>query len=325
MANMYKKVLAFVLFGCGFFSVAAQVPVELHITHMLGSNYYSPEQAVANDMGHPFKPTRISYYISGISIKHDGGLTTYIPDYYILADANKHVVAPFGTFNITHVDSISFCIGVDAATNHKDPSVYPATHPLSDQENGMHWGWASGYRFIVVEGKAAGSAAMNYEIHAVGDRLYYKTTVPVSASASGGKLIIPVKADYLQAIKGLSMTTGMAAHGDGAIEEKLTKNFRDYVFSAGTAVTAAPAIVAGANTLAVYPNPAIGGLVSLRFGNSSIAAQVVATDAAGRIAATAQKPAGAATVGLILPGAGVYFVKTVATDGTCMVASVVVQ
>lgn len=46
-------------------------------------------------------------------------------------------------------------IGVSADFNHSDPSAFPSNSPLNIMNaNGMHWSWASGYIFIVLEGRA---------------------------------------------------------------------------------------------------------------------------------------------------------------------------
>lgn len=49
-------------------------------------------------------------------------------------------------------NEISFNIGLDETTNHSDPSFYEASAPLSSFNN-MHWSWAQGYKFLIIEGK----------------------------------------------------------------------------------------------------------------------------------------------------------------------------
>lgn len=46
-------------------------------------------------------------------------------------------------------------IGVIESLNHDDPSAFPNESPLNISNAGpMHWGWNTGYIFIVIEGKA---------------------------------------------------------------------------------------------------------------------------------------------------------------------------
>lgn len=54
---------------------------------------------------------------------------------------------PEGTYK-----SIRFKVGLDSAVNHGDPTQFAFTHPLSPALNDMHWGWAGGYIFNIVEG-----------------------------------------------------------------------------------------------------------------------------------------------------------------------------
>lgn len=49
-------------------------------------------------------------------------------------------------------NEISFHLGLDSAINHSDPSLYGSDHPLSSFNN-MHWSWAQGYKFVIIEGK----------------------------------------------------------------------------------------------------------------------------------------------------------------------------
>lgn len=50
---------------------------------------------------------------------------------------------------------LRYGFGVDPSRNHLDPTLYDIKHPLSyNLANSMHWGWASGYIFMKMEGKA---------------------------------------------------------------------------------------------------------------------------------------------------------------------------
>lgn len=43
-------------------------------------------------------------------------------------------------------------VGIDAAANHMDPNQIPANHPLYPINNQLHWGWADGFVFVLIEG-----------------------------------------------------------------------------------------------------------------------------------------------------------------------------
>lgn len=51
--------------------------------------------------------------------------------------------------------AINGLIGVNASLNHNDPSGFPNNSVLNIMNsNGMHWGWNTGFIFIVIEGRA---------------------------------------------------------------------------------------------------------------------------------------------------------------------------
>ena len=218
--------------------VYAQVPVELHINHKLGpTTDFAFNEVVSNNLGQSFKVTRLQYYISGISITHSGGAIKTVPGHYVLANGSTPVVDALGTLNVSDVTAVSFYVGVDEANNHLDPSVRPVGHPLELQTPNMHWGWASGYRFAAIEGKSGASVDQTFEVHSLGDQHYYKTTVPVTGVTVDGKLIIALNADYVNALKSIDISAGVVAHGSGTVEGRMLRNFRDFVFSAGSPVT----------------------------------------------------------------------------------------
>jgi len=51
-----------------------------------------------------------------------------------------------------HYGGIRFYLGPDSLTNHSDPTLWAAGHPLNPNVNGLHWGWAGGYIFCALEG-----------------------------------------------------------------------------------------------------------------------------------------------------------------------------
>lgn len=78
-----------------------------------------------------------------------------------LVDAARYDYTQNGTqaFQVdgdyTQFSSLSGNIGVPASINHNDPSAFPATSPLNIlNANGMHWGWNTGFIFIIIEGRA---------------------------------------------------------------------------------------------------------------------------------------------------------------------------
>lgn len=306
--------LSILLVALGF-SVKAQTPVELHITHKLSGNAFAYNMAAQNNLGNEFNVTRLEYYISKISITHDGGMVTDVPDHYILVDGGQDVMEGLGSYNITNVESVSFYIGVDTPVNHDDPSLQPNGHPLAPKSPSMHWGWAAGYRFVAMEGKAGTSLAQTFQVHALGDQNYFKTTVTVAGINQGGKIIIPINADYTQAIKDIDVSSGVFTHGDNNEAVTLLLNFQNSVFFPGHPVSVANAQKA-ATQVSVFPNPS-NGTVNINAGNA--AADIQVTDVQGRTVATQHKATDVSNITLKLNNAGLYFVKVTTADGTTSV------
>lgn len=312
---MVGRLLTTIFVTAGFLTAQAQTQVELNIRHKLGVNDFEFKKTVQNNLGHDFSINRIDYYISGISIQHDGGKVTSVPaTHYILATGDNDVISDLGSYAITDVESISFHVGVDAVNNHADPALHPEGHPLAHRSPPMHWGWAAGYRFIAIEGNCGDSLAKYFSVHTVGNALYLKTTVPVTGRMVNGKLVIALNADYIKSVEDIDLSTGMAAHGSGADETKMAENFRDRVFSQGVPVAVTNADVAKSE-VQIYPNPAHGH-ANMVFAGNDVNAEINVVDVSGRTVLKMSKPASVRKLSLPVNEPGLYFVNVVYADGS---------
>ncbi len=212
-------------------AVRAQKNVKLFIHHALGSDNFVYNQSSTNNLGNDFKLTRVDYYISGISILHDGGQQTDIPDTYLIVKGDNDFYTDLGSLNITNLEGIKFSIGVDADQNHNDPSLEPAGSALSFQSPSMHWGWSSGYRFVALEGYGGSNLSNLLQYHGLFDQNYFSQTIQTTGHADGNDVLISIKADYKEALRDIDVTSGGIHHGDNTADLKVLKNFRDYVFS----------------------------------------------------------------------------------------------
>lgn len=300
--NKYSILLVVLIFSA--LSSFAQNDIELHITHRLNGQDLQFNTATKNDLGNDFNITRLEYYISNISITHDGGMTTDIPNHYILADGSQPVQDNLGQYNITSVEAVSFYIGVDTPINHADPSLQPSGHPLAPKMPSMHWGWAAGYRFVALEGKSGSGLGQTYEIHALEDSNYMQTTVNVTATAAGGKVIIPIAADYAMAVKGVDLSQGVISHGGNNESDVLLNNFSQSVFKPWSPVSVEE--VNTASDIQVYPNPA-SGLVNIITGTEE--ANISVFDIQGRTVHQQVKALGIGHTTIELNNPGMYILK----------------
>lgn len=308
----------FYLYMALFFAMSlsyAQQNVSLRINHMLGGQPFQFNTAAANNVGGDLKFDRLEYYISEITIIHDGGQQTMVPDTWVLANANAACLTALGSFAVTALEGVSFGIGVQSAYNHLDPTTYPPNHPLGLQSPSMQWGWSGGYMFISISGNAGSGFSASYEVQTLGDADYFHTTINTVGTMVGQDLIIDLNADYLMSVKNMNLSTGPSVHGSSGIALTLAQNFRDFVFTPVVATGINPASVQKLFTIA--PNPSNGQ--TRLFLDPSIAGESVFVlyDYTGRALKKITPVAGVANVEL--SAAGCYLValqtagQTVAT------------
>jgi len=235
----------------------AQKNVTLNINHKLGSADFAFGQPATNDLGQEFKITRVDYYISGIVLIHDGGMTTPVTGKYILAKGSSDVSELLGSFTVTNVEGIKFSIGVEAPTNNQDPSLQPDRSPLAFQTPSMHWGWSAGYRFVALEGNAGPEFSRKFELHGMWNENYFEQTVMAAGVGSGSDVTINLDADYTQALRGVNIASGPIAHGINGTDLTVLTNFRDYVFSPSSGTTSVTDLKQE-NNIKIYPNPVSG-------------------------------------------------------------------
>ena len=272
------------LFALAFLFVGlnAQQDIYLRINHKLGSNAFQMNTATTNNIGDEFSTRRLQYYISEITLVHDGGTETMVPNTWILADASQPIDMLLGNFNVTNLESIHFGIGVEQAFNHLDPASYAMNHPLAPKSPSMHWGWSSGYRFIAMEGNSGSNLSQTFEIHTVDDGNYFVPTVTTSGEAIANGLRIDLNADYEMALKDINVAAGPITHGSNGVARTIAQNFRDFVFSpAGNATALDPSgEVLG---FGLYPNPSTGAFNVVFDAQPSAELEVIVYDFTGRI------------------------------------------
>ncbi len=229
--------------------------VFLNLNHGIeNASVVMENQSYSAPNGVPYKLKRLQYYISNIVITHDGGKVTPATKVYLLVDP-KTFVYPLGDFEINTVENISFNIGIDSLTNHGDPSLFPAGHPLAPQNPSMHWGWASGYRFAAIEGNSDsgnGLFADLFEFHTIGDDLLTSVSVKTGSEMKDGNLMVTLNTNYNKIFDNINLYGGIIQHGNLSPNDKLMANFKK-VFT-GTNITST-SNVGQADMSVRYRNP----------------------------------------------------------------------
>lgn len=260
----------------------SQKTVYLKINHALGVDPFAFNQPAVNNLGQSFEVSRMEYYISGIVLHHDG-TSTALPTTYLLVNAGTTTNELLGTFPITNLDSISFAIGVDTASNHDDPATYPSTHPLAPKAPSMHWGWASGYRFVAFEG-TGGIGADVFQMHGLDDRNYFSQTIVTAGVNTTGNIDIVLKGDYVEALHDLNVNGGLVSHGSTGAALTTLNNFNQRVFSDASILSIqklAPI------DLSIYPNPLKLGQALTIDSKDKLDLEVQVYDLSGKLCTTA--------------------------------------
>jgi len=244
--------------------------------------------------------------MSKFVIIHDGGQTMVLPDnVIILAKGSGNVIKNLGNYNVTNVEGITFSIGVPAAYNNTDPTLYVSPDPLAPQSPSMHWGWTAGFRFVAIEGMAGSSLNTTYQMHGLGNANYFSQTKLVNGMSANGNIYINLNADYTQALKGINVTLGPIDHGVDATDLTVLQNFRDFVFTPGTGIPNGIKSVNEEFEVDIYPNPSTRN-VNIDLGTNAIGlSDIRVIDILGR--SIIEKTIGSnRNIDLQIPNSGMY-------------------
>lgn len=298
----------------------SQNDLTLTINHFLGDEVFAMNEVATTELDHDFKVERLQYYISKISVLHDGGQETSFDDVYALITngAATSSAITLGNHDISSVEKLTFHIGVDEETNHLDPAIYAAQHPLAPKNPSMHWGWAAGYRFIAFEGKCGAAIEESLQFHCIGDNNYTQVEFEIESIADAGVLDIQIDADYVQALSTIDISSGLVQHGDIGPNVTLAENFGDKVFSpSSTSVNAQETEVNV--SMNVYPNPSNGENIKLELDLDNVEATIEVTDIAGK-KILSQNALNGLNV-LSIDGAGIYMVNVISKTGYILATS----
>ena len=319
-----KKTITIAIMLLMAVNVFAQKDVQLTINHKLGTKNFAFNTESQNDLGHKFKLSRLEYYISGISIIHDGGTETKVSDVYILTKANQTDTILLGNLNVTTIESINFSVGVDPGVNNGDPAQWSSLHPLSPKFPSMHWGWAAGYRFVALEGKSGNNFAQDFQIHALGNKNYFKQNIPVEGKDVNGALLVTLNADYTKAVSGMDMNSGLVEHSENKEAATCLRLFQNNVFTneSGEGNTLSVKDVKVANAFGAFPNPSSGTLTIQLDDKRFQSADVKVMNVLGELVKETTLESEGQTI--TLDKKGLYFL-TITKDGLVSTEKIIIQ
>lgn len=121
-----------------------------------GQNLYLDREAYVNASGEPYSVTLLQYYISNIMVRKADGTQYIVPQdssYFLIKEHD-----PDSRFARVHVPEgdyteLTFTLGVDSLRSTMSIDRRKGVlDPGAGMDEGMYWGWNSGYIFFKMEG-----------------------------------------------------------------------------------------------------------------------------------------------------------------------------
>jgi len=231
MKIFYIWILLLPLYGW-----AQNKTVQVQFDHLVGKSVLSLNNGVySNAAGQKMSITRAQFYLSGFEISTKDGSSVAFPDTYLLVNATDYgKVYDIGEVPAaTEAARLRLQVGVDAVANHSDPSSYPSTHALANQEPSMHWGWTAGYRFLAIEGKIDTDGDQIpetiFQYHTVGDEYLTPLTIDSYGKDENNTLLFKLKADYAALLENIDFysSANYIVHGGGETIHLLMSSFQE--------------------------------------------------------------------------------------------------
>ncbi|HXI70142.1 MAG TPA: MbnP family protein [Verrucomicrobiae bacterium] len=128
--------------------------LQIEITPKVsGENLQPASLRYQTSAGETFSITRVSYLASEFALQRNDGSWLELSNSVAWLDheQSRNSVRldeiPPGEFR-----AVRFTVGLNTNLNHADIALFPASHPLNPNLNGLHWSWQGGYIFLALEG-----------------------------------------------------------------------------------------------------------------------------------------------------------------------------
>lgn len=196
----------------------------------LGENNLQLGDAVVTEQG-KLVISDFKVYMSDIYVHYTSGDSVLWADVILLDKENlSSIKNEFYPIPSEGYVAISAGLGVKPALNEGvDPSEFSPEHPLSFQSsNGMHWGWQTGYKFLIFEAMAdTGSGNINWPIsyHVGTTEMYTRFKVDIPAGTSSIVLEDVVSNIFKDGVSNLTITKEPQTHTIN--NKEVARKFRD--------------------------------------------------------------------------------------------------
>lgn len=173
--------------------------LTLSLNHLVDGKIltYAPDSFVLSG-GDTLKVTKLSYYISNITLESETGQKTNLGTYHLVDEsvpASKMITVgniPAGVYK-----KVSFLLGVDTIRNHTG-----AQDGALDPAYGMFWTWNTGYIFYRLKGRVGLAAtSISYDIGGDGNAITFTNDLS-SYKVEGTKATLNYQMNIAEVFKG---------------------------------------------------------------------------------------------------------------------------
>ena len=246
---MKKSLLIFLLPFLGF----AQKNIFLNIDPLFNNQAFLPQVVYMSNNGQNVALDYLKYYLSDISITHDGGQVLDLSQTVYLMDDTHHSIY-LGAHNVTNIEQVYFLVGVPSRFNTQagalaqDISSYDASNALSFQSPSMYWGWQAGYMHMIVGGKADGNndqiPEAYFELHNLGNHnqqaVSFANVIQTNTTTSQIDLNFNCQIDHW--LNGINLATVGVLHDETGINSQVMQNVNTKAVFAQVANASVPTI-----------------------------------------------------------------------------------
>ncbi len=260
----------------------AQTSIDVNLNHTYNGNAFELDKVIETP-DYDFKITRFQYYLSNFSLVHDNASETIIDDSYLLVDASNNNYTLNDVTGVTNIERVKFHYGIDETTNHADPALQPANHPLNYQSPSMHWGWAGGYMFAVVEGVVDtdknGTFETGFDFMPVADKYYTLVDLPTIDAINSNKLLLNIDVRIDKWLEGFDLATVGINHGQSSTLGSFADVVTRQVFSTSAVLSSNKQITVNNELISVLDNGASAKILVKKPSNSH---ELILSDVSGK-------------------------------------------
>lgn len=248
-----KKSLLILIFMLSALAINAE-EVYLNIDYNVDGKEFVTNKVYTNSKGINYKVVHLYYYMFGFKLDDK-----YINKYILAtADSSRHNL---GELDVQSVDKLTISYGVSSFDNiGVDPNNFPPDHPLAPQNQTMHWGWAAGYRFWLVDGfsdpDGDGVFDKSFQYHVLGNEALRTLEFDVNTKSKNGVVDLNIDFDVQKLLSTVDMNEYGIYHEFYNNSPEVRAFINNIIPSAAISTKATTSVEVNTNSISVSPNPA---------------------------------------------------------------------